>query len=141
VLVLTFFPGPEFADLHPARVLAHGLSTFILQRFVLSRSLFLPPLSVPSSPCIAPVVQQSPRGPFYFVPSCAFFPCSCPCICPTHSLSFSCPSHGDNGNARLRFFTAGSGGTSTPGENDTSYNKRLAEETKQKARAKEEQGD
>ena len=43
-----FFPGPEFADLYPARVLVYGLSTFILQRFVLSRSLYLPPLSVPS---------------------------------------------------------------------------------------------
>jgi len=53
-----------------------------------------------SSPCVAPVVQQSPRGPFYFVPPCAFFPCPCPCICPTHPPTF---------HARARAITAARG--------------------------------
>ena len=111
MFVLIFFLGPECDDLHPAHahLLVASPPSFFSVLYLDAHSiclLFLPP---PSPVCVAPVVQQSPRGPFYFVPSCAFFPCSCPCICPTHSPSFSCPSHGDNGNARLRFFTAGSG--------------------------------
>jgi len=51
MFALIFFLGPECADLHPARVLARGLSTFILQRFVLIRSLYSPPSFCPL-PCL-----------------------------------------------------------------------------------------
>jgi hypothetical protein len=48
-----------------------------------SGRLYSLPPSVPSPVCVASVVQQSPHGPFHFVPSCAFFPCSCLSISPT----------------------------------------------------------
>ena len=88
VFALIFFLEPDYADLHPARVFARGLSTFILQRFVLIRSLSFPLPSVPSPVCVASVVQQSPHGPLHFVPPCAFFPCSCLSICPPPPLLF-----------------------------------------------------
>ena len=68
-------------------VKAHGLPTSILQRFVLSRSLYLSPFSVPFSLCVA-CFQISPRASLLRTVM-RLLPLLCPLPLPhPHSLSF-----------------------------------------------------
>jgi hypothetical protein len=112
VFALIFFLGPGCADLHPAHAYLlvaslHSLfSVLYFDAHSICPLLLFPPLFV-----LVPWFNNLPAGcstSYHHAPSS--LACFCPFICPTHSPSCSCPSHGDNGNAWLRFFTAGSGG-------------------------------